>query len=207
MYKDITDVPEDILITLRVRMYALGALVWDYVDTVMSISVQMRRSETKKLNRTVRMLRDEYDSFRRLNTDTDYLAQEQVWAQDFETIISGYMQQLLSDTRAQLGEAVESETRMLLIGVQQAMCICEALQIYTKGCDNALSRYGVYMRNKTLLPRQFRLLSMLLPEYSGNMRVTDITVRRNIAGNIAKELAKVAVCDMKGDLEQPDLQL
>lgn len=47
-YTTLTEVPEDIFITIRVRMYALGALVWDYVDTVLDIARSMRRHELKK---------------------------------------------------------------------------------------------------------------------------------------------------------------
>lgn len=209
-FRPITDVPEDILITIRVRMYALGALVWDYVDTVTTMVVAMQKPETKKLNRAVRKVKEDYDYFRKLNTDAKHREQEVEWALDFETHVDRYTKQLIRGIKQEMADQfgeIEVETEWFMIGVYQALCMLEALQIYVKGCDKAIARYGVDMEGKTLLPKQFSQLAQLLPEYGGDLLIRRSPVRRAVAENIAKELTKIVVCDASGDLQQPEMNL
>lgn len=205
--RPITDVPEDILITIRVRMYALGALVWDYVDTVLDMARSMRRQELKKLCRSVKELRADYDYMRSKNADRDHLQQEMQWAMDFETYVTPLTREFIkglkqeqSDTYGELDE----DTNWLMMAVQQALCVLEALMHYTKGCDMALAKYGVDMRNKTILPKHFRKLAILLPEFGGDTLVNS-EARKKAAAGIAKELTKIVVSDKDGDLAQPEL--
>ena len=209
-YKQITDVPEDILITIRVRMYALGALVWDYVDSLIDMYVTMRKPETKKITRAVREVKADYDYFRRLKTDAQHRGQELEWALDFEAHTDSHMKQLIRGIKqehADLFGTMVSDTSWFLMGVEQALCVLEALQIYVRGCDKALERYGVDMRNKTLLPKQFNQLAKLLPEYGGGLLAAKSPVRRTVAENLAKELTKIVVSDASGDLQQPEMNL
>lgn len=207
--KPITAVPEDILITIRVRMYALGALVWDYVDSVLDMTRQLRRPETKRLSREVRQLKEEYDRFRARNAaDRDYLEREMQWALDFEEFLRKPLREFCKGVKqeheAAYGE-IDPENAFLIMGVQQAVAMVDAITHYTRGCDRAIARYGVEMRGKTILPPMFRRLAILLPEFAGDMWVADSPSRRKAAEQIALELTKIVVSDKDGDLAQPEL--
>ena len=205
--RPITDVPEDILITIRVRMFALGALVWDYVDTVFDIAWAMRRRELKKLCRKVKELREDYNYMRRRNADCNDLEQETQWALDFESHVQPLSREFIESLKQEQSEAygeLDQDTHWLMLAVQQALCVLEALKYYTKGCDMAIAKYGVDMDQKTLLPQHFQKLAILLPEFGGNTLVHS-DARKKAAAGIAKELAKIVVSDKDGDLEQPNL--
>lgn len=208
--KKITDVPEDILTTIRVRMYAIGALVWDYVDSVLDMAKMLRRPETRKLSRAVRQLRDDYDRHRAKNhADRDYLEREMQWALDFEEYLRKPLREFVKGVKqeqeATYGE-VEPEHGYLIMGVQQAMAMVDAIIHYTKGCDRAIARYGVPMGGKTICPPMFRKLATLLPEFAGDMWIAESESRKKAAEQIALELTKIVVCDKDGDLAQPKMQ-
>lgn len=207
MAKSITDIPEDILITMRVRMYALGALVWDYTDTVLDIARSMRIQKTKKTSRKIRALHADYDYTMSQNLSLNHSELEMQWAMDFETYVMPLFQAFIEDFKQEQGVAydrLEEQTRWLMIAVQQALCVLDALKYYTLGCDLALAKYGVDMRNKTTLSRHFRTLGILLPEF-GTDTLVNSEARKKAAGAIAKALAKIVVADKDGDLEQPEI--
>lgn len=205
--RPITDVPEDILITIRVRMYALGALVWDYVDTVLDMARSMRPQELRKLCRAVKELRADYDYMRSLNVDRNHLEQEMQWALDFETYVAPLTREFINGLKREQSDTygeLDEDTNWLMTAEQQALCVLEALMHYAKGCDMALAKYGVDMRNKTILPKHFRKLAILLPEFGGDTLVNS-EARKKAAADIAKELTKIVVSDKEGDLAQPEL--
>lgn len=206
--KQKVELPEDIWVTIRVRMYALGALVWDYVDTVLIIARQMRLSETKKLSRAVKELRKDYDYFRSCNVETVFRERELQWAMDFEDYVKPHITALTEGIKremTELGYNLDTDTFLFVMAVQHAQCALDALQVYANGCNKALSRYGVDMVGKTILPLHFTKLAVLLPEFGGNMFDRHSPIRRKAAGEIAKELAKIVVCDKNGDLDQPEI--
>lgn len=206
-YTTLTEVPEDIFITIRVRMYALGALVWDYVDTVLDIARSMRRHELKKPCRTVRGLRADYDYMRKTISDPQYLQRETQWAIDFEAYVMPITRGFISGFRQEHNQtcrALEGETYWLIIAVQQAICVLEALIHYTHGCDIAMTRYGVDIHRKSILPPHFRKLALILPQFCGD-RFIRSNARKKAAADIAMQLTKIVVSDKDGDLPQPDL--
>ena len=204
-----TDHIKDILITIRVRMYALGALVWDYVDSVLDMAKMLRRPETKRLSREVRRFRDKYDRYRARNAaDCNYLEREMQWALDFEDYLKKPLRELCEGVKQEHETAygeIDPEIGYYILGVQQAVAMVDAMILYTKGCDKAIARYGVEMKGKTILPPMFRELAVLLPGFAGDMWVANSPSRRKTAETIALELAGIVVCDKDGDLEQPKL--
>lgn len=204
----IEDVPTDILTTIRVRMYALGALVWDYVDTVLILAKQMRREQTRRLIRKTDELRRDYESMRRASSDNAFMEREMEWAIDFEDYIKPHMDAMLEADRAEREAAfgkLEENTELLMTAVGQAMCMMKALRIYTKGCDLALKKYGVDMARRTLMPQQFAQLETLLLEFGGDTLNVCSTARSDAADTIALELTKIVVSDKDGDLELPEI--
>lgn len=206
--KRITDEPEDILITIRVRMYALGALVWDYVDSVLTMATQLRRSEVRRLSREVKNLRKDYEYFRSRNADSDHLEREMAWALEFEEYLRKPLRELCKGIKQEHEQAfgeVEVENGYYIMGVQQAQTMVEALIHYTKGCDRAIAKYGVDMTKRSIMPPVFRKLAILLPEFAGDLWIADSPSRRKAAETIALELTKIVVCDKDGDLDKPEI--
>ena len=58
--KTIDDIPTQITGTMAVKLYLLGALLWDYTDTILDIASSLRIASTRSHSRTVRALRLDY---------------------------------------------------------------------------------------------------------------------------------------------------
>ena len=167
----------------------------------------MRRQKLKKLCRMVKELHADYDYMRMRMIDRDFLQQETKWAMDFETYVMPLIRELINGLKQELGDTyggLEGDAHWMIMAVQQALCVLDALMLYSKGCDIAIAKYGVDMRNKTILPQQFRKLAVILPEFGGDICVNS-EARKKAAAGIAKELAKIVVSDKDGDLQQPNL--
>ncbi len=202
--KSLADVPADILVTIRVRMFALGALVWDYVDTMLELARCMRHPDLKTQSRLIKAIRSEYEHHRQLNQH--FLNREMNWALDFEQFVQPATEEMLRalpPKSDKLFSRLSDVEYWLVVAAQQARCMLQALSLYVGGCERALEQFGVNLGNKSLLPSQFRLLESLLPRFSLGVRFDD-TPRSKAANQIALELAKIVVCDADGDLPTPE---
>lgn len=92
--KTLDDVPQTELAHMAVKIYMIGAMVWDYTDTVLDIAAQMRIVEAKKLSRTIRELRKEYDYIRSRDLDCNHIKREWEMAELFESVNKEAFQRL-----------------------------------------------------------------------------------------------------------------
>ncbi|MCM1296829.1 MAG: hypothetical protein NC311_14925 [Muribaculaceae bacterium] len=192
--KDLSDIPVDTLLLIRVRMYALGALVWDYTDSVLLTASNMRIEDTIRLSRAVRELRTDYDTTRKERSDRNYLEREMNWALDFEELLQDRLDRFVTDIGNELEEAfgrISPEYRVFLIGVQQAAMMLEALMTFVEGCDKAISDFGVELMGRSIMPRQFRKLAILIPEFAGDMWLAKSPSRNRTAKEVAMELTRI----------------
>lgn len=207
--KTIRDLPDDWMITLTARMTALGSLLWDYTDTVLDITISQRRTATKPLCRAVRQLQRDYDQLRqRVHATSEIRKQEEEWGLDFEDFVKPHTDAFLQEVQAEDAEAfgnIAPDTRWLLLAVEQAVLISDALRHYTDGCDRALTRLGVDMEGKTVCPLPFRQLARLLPEFAGDLWRDKSPARAKAAEALAKELLKIQVHDLSTDSDLAEM--
>lgn len=137
------DVPPKELVYRSLKLYLMGALVWDYTETVLDQVSQMRLESTKKTARAVRALRRDFDQVRAQDLDADHLAIEWNMAEQFEQIVSANLTQLhygiLNETRRRF--KLDDRTELLVESVQTAMTMLEALKLYADQCDEFIRQY------------------------------------------------------------------
>lgn len=163
------DVPQDELLHRSICLYLVGALVWDYTDTVLKLAGQMKISKTKRLSRAVRELRLDYDRVRAQDLDRDYIRREWELAEMFEDVnkdtfdclCNGLLTEIRRDT------ALDDDNAILVEAVQIAMTMLDALRLYADQCDRFIRRHYP-AASHSILPDHFRRLAILLPEYAGD---------------------------------------
>lgn len=203
--KRLSDLPEEWITAMMTRVCALGSLLWDYTDSILDMTAQMRLTATKPLGRKVREIRLEYDRMRQYTHATTALRkQEEEWGLDFEDLVQPHIKRFFRELQKELADRfgeLEAQTRYLILGVNEAVMVSDALTHYTRGCDKALAQMEVDMAGKTVRPAQFQQLARLLPEFAGDLWHKDSPARAKAAEALAKSLLSIKVTCKEGDLD------
>jgi len=171
--KTTLDLPQDKLSVMAVKLFMLGALVWDYADTVCDIASNMRLYQTKALCRCVHKLKRDYDSFRSMALSHDYLITEQHIAMQFEDLCRLHFRKLIYSISSDKSTAgLDSEYLMLVKSVYMAMAVLGTMRMYATECDRWMRHNGVH--GHSIMPEQIQRLAILLPQFAGD------TYNRNI---------------------------
>lgn len=190
--RSLDDVPQVPLLHMSVKMYLIGALVWDYADTVCDIAISMRRHETKRLCRAVRELRLDYDRTRALDLDDDHVEREWRLAELFESINRDNFAKLCAGLRTEIRRdtRLDAENVMLVEAVQMTMTLIDALRLFAAECDGFIRRYYPQSPH-SILPDHFTRLAVLIPEFAGDCYDAASHSRRVTAGILLKEINQI----------------
>lgn len=200
----ITDVvPGEVLVTWGCRLYTLMNLAWDYVDTVCDLCINMRLTQTKRLVRAIRQTKRDYDRFRQSSVDGRMLAEETERGLDFEEWFSADFDKLFNGLSNDVGKlGLTKEHAQLVIAVQQALTIMDAVSIYARRCDSTLkSRYDFHTADRCLVQSDFLKLYGLVPQFAGDCYNPDLEARRLTANILANRLQTIPVnVDKDGEM-------
>lgn len=187
--KQFADIPADRLAVMGVKLYIVGALAWDYTDSVLNIAAQMRIPQTKRLCRTIRSLRCNYDKMRALSLDREHMRCEWNLAEMFEGICKGHFQKLCLGLRNEIRRDAELDPQyvMLVEAVQMAMTLIDTLKLYAAECDSFIRNYYPTAPH-SILPDQFKSLATLLPEFAGDCYDASSYSRSATARILLKEI-------------------
>lgn len=146
------DLPLDALTRMVAKSCVLGALAWDYADTVLRLAANMRLSETKSLSRAVKELRKEYLWFRHGVVDAGHLEKETELAVLFEDINVKAFSRLCQGLRLEIGRDthLNEDYTMLVCAVQMAMTVIDTMRPYDARCGEWTQSQGV--ENLTVIP-------------------------------------------------------
>lgn len=187
------DIPQDELFRMAVKLYIIGALVWDYTDTVLDICVQMRIHEVKKLARVVRELHKDYDYRRSLDLDREHISKEWKLAELFEQINKDNLTKLCIGLRNEIYRmGLDEANAMLVEAVQMAMTVLDTMRLYAAQCNRFIRRY--YPAKHSILPEHFSRLAILLPEFAGDCYDENSPTRRLTAKILLNELNGIELC-------------
>lgn len=183
------DVPQDELVYRTIKIYLIGALAWDYSETVLDMAAQMRIAETKKLSRTIRSIRRDYDSLRAQDLDEYHLRREWELAEHFETIVARNFAQLRNGLIDEMRyrHRLNRDNELLVESVQIAMAVLDALMLYAVQCDEFIRKYYPGAPH-SILPDHFKLLAKLLPEFAGDCYDRDSMSRQITAKILLNEI-------------------
>ena len=184
-----TAIPPAKLSAMGVKLYIVGALAWDYADSVLNIAAQMRIPQTKRLCRTIRALRCNYDKMRALSLDREHIRCEWNLAEMFEGICKSHFQKLCLGLRNEIRRDTELNPQyvMLVEAVQMAMTLIDTLKLYAAECDSFIRNYYPTAPH-SILPDHFKSLATLLPEFAGDCYDASSYSRSTTARILLKEI-------------------
>lgn len=194
--RTLDDVPQRELLTRSVRLYLVGALVWDYTDSVLALAAQMRNPATKALTRAVRALRLDYDRVRAQDLDRAYIAREWQLAEKFEDINSDAFSRLCNGllTEIRRDTSLDDANVLLVESVQMALTVLDAVRLFADECDAFIRRYCPEAPH-SILPDHFKRLAILLPEYAGDCYDRYSNTRHLTARTLLNRIKEIKLYD------------
>ena len=176
-----------------IAVCVLGALVWDYVDTILDLAAQMKIGHgTQKVSRAIRELRDNYNSMRRPFLTPHFVEEEKRLSLELEERISPHLARLALFILEEIRPFhLKRPHRHLLQAVYSAITILDALSIFADRTDKHFRKYYPSMR-RSILPRHFVALRNLVELYVGDCLLPLSIDRKNTATVIANTLEKTA---------------
>lgn len=196
--KGIEAVPDEVLVEMSVRLFALMNLTWDYVDTILDICISQRITETKPLVRVIRENRREYDRFRSCSMDAKHEKDETDLGTEIEEALSADFDRLFNGVEHEVNKLDLSEGhKTLVIATQQALTLMDAVKIYARRCDKTLESYDVWICDCCMVQTEFLKIYPLIPQFAGDCYQPNLNARKLSAGIIANKLQNLELEGMK----------
>lgn len=198
--KALNAIPEKDILRLSVKIFLVGALVWDYTDTVLQLAEQMRIGNgTQKISRAIKELKQDYDWMCRSHIDAEHIQQICDLSLLFERINGLNLTKLNYGLNKEIRRDTELDTDyvMLLDAVQTALTVLDALKLYATQRDAEIRKYYPHAPH-SCLPDHFRKLGQLLPLFVGDHYDPDSESRRITARILLNEINIIELYDEKG---------
>lgn len=200
--KTIMDIPGDLLVEWSFKLFALMNLAWDYVDTVCDACISLRIQETKPLVREIRNLKREYDQFRAPATRPVMEHNETQHGLRMEQLFRDDLRKLMSGIKLEVNKLdLTPDHRLLVISVQQALTLMDAVKVYARWCDSEIKKRGVWTCDCCMVQTAFLKLYDLVPQFAGDCYQPDIDARRLTAGILANRMKSIGLEQLLGDNE------
>lgn len=186
-------VPKKLMLEWGVRLYTLMNLAWDYVDTICDLCIQQRVEGTKPLVRCVRQLKREYDQFRSRCVDSDFERKEAERAEAFEETFGNDFRLLFNAIDFEVSKlGLEKNNRTLVIAVQQALTVMDAVKAYAATCDEEMRKMGLTVKDCSMVQTEFMKLFSIVPLFAGDC-YRKLEVRKLTAGILRNRIARIQV--------------
>lgn len=198
--KTTRDIPQRPLARMAAKLYFLGALAWDYADTVCNVAASLHIKETKPLSRAVRELNRDYDRFRNRFLNGNDLEAETRLAILFEDVCQKHFTKLNYGVASDKSvNGLSRDYEMLVKAVQMAMTVIDTMKLYAAECDDWIRKQGVTDRH-SILSDHFLRLAILLPQFAGDCYNPNSEARKITAKILNKELHLIDIHDDNGKL-------
>lgn len=199
--RSLDNIPKKFMHRTSIKIFIIGALVWDYADTVLELAAQMRIDRgTRKLSHAIREIRRDYDYMCRKHIDVEHVEQICDLSLLFERINKDNLAKLnyglLNEIRSR-DAALDEDYIMLLDAVLTALTVLDALRMFAAECDIKIAKCYPYAPHGCL-PDHFRRLAVLLPQYAGDHYIPDSEARRITARVLLNEINSIELYDNHG---------
>lgn len=200
------DLPQDILAQMVAKTCVLGALAWDYADTVVKLASVMRIEKTRGLSRAVKALYDEYRWMRHNVIDSGHAEKEKELAELFEEINAKAFSRLCQGLRLEIGRntGLNEDYTTLVCAVQMAMTVIDTMRLHDAECSRWMESQGV--AGLTVIPGQYDRLAILLPEFAGDCYDPKSEARRITSRILYNEISRVEFCSDDGQTDNQKIQ-
>lgn len=166
---------EETLFRFAYVPFVIAQLVWDYADTILNMATLLHITQTRKLSRTIKELRRDYDQVRAPHIDAAHEASEVANMYVFENSVAGITQLLLVNLKIELNREypeLEADYLAFLIAVYQCDITLKALLLYTRRQTDRIAK-KIDRNVGHILPEAIYRLGKLIPEFVGDKPVSD----------------------------------
>lgn len=189
---------QDTLFRFAYVPFVIAELVWDYADTILTLSAMMRNG-AKKLCRAVKELRRDYDRVRTPYIDEAHRDSEVENMYVFEDGVKDIYSQMLVNLRCDLKSeypSLDNDNVDFLTAVYQCDITMQSLLIYTRKQTEKIERI-VGHRIGNILPKQMYQLARLIPEFVGDKPASDRfkTLKKQYEQTFATQIALIELSD------------
>lgn len=195
------DIDDDVLL-FRVAYvpYVIGALAWDWVDSILDQAAQMKIEETKALSRGIREVKRKYAQFREHRIFDTMVKQEQMHSEQFQEGYADYFDELYKGFKEQVAyryPRLDKQWVYFHATTYTAMVILRALFRYAAWCDRTIESILGAAQN-SILPQHFGALYQLIEMYLGD---DNEAVRKEDLNVVVDELYnKIMSIEFTGEL-------
>lgn len=196
----------DTLMRFAYVPFVIANLAWDYADTVVSFSSLLKLHPTKKLCRTVRELKREYDVVRAPYINDAHRHSEEnnmyVFEEGVNDLFSLYLKNIEFDLRKEYSELV-SDHMMFLKAIYQCHIVLRALYKYVE-MQTAKVQKIVGHKIGDILPSSIRRLDNLILAFAGDKPVSESFEKQQATYTqcIANRVALVELTENEEDAAQ-----
>lgn len=187
--------------------FVICELVWDYADTIVSITKYLKLHETKPLNRAIKELRTSYDRRRAKFVDSEHHASEQenmlVFEDGVHSIFKLYVTNLRCDLKSEYPELQRSHLD-LMEAVYQCWILLKSLYRYVDGQERKIAR--LLKRNVGhVLPEEIYRLGHIIQAYIGDKPISEQFRKQQdtYAAILANKIALVGLNKLKDEALTP----
>lgn len=190
-------VPDDVMLSMSIKIYMVGSLAWDYADTVLDLVRQAKISDTKKQSRELQLLYERYLRFRD-RCGSDSLAEEKRLGLLFEELNQNRLTKLYEDlsTEIRYTTTLDDTWRSICASVLTALTVLDAIKMYARNCDRRIDNYGVN-RKHSLLQDEFVELGTVLYRFIEGKCNTKLITRQKVAQELYAEILSLETCEDK----------
>lgn len=197
--KTTKDIPQRPLARMAAKLYLLGALAWDYADTVCNIAASLRIDATKPVSRAVRELKREYDRFRSRSLCDADIKKESELALLFEELCESHFAKLNYGVSSdKLTTGLDKDYELLIKSVQMAMTVIDTMKLYAADCDKWIREQGVNAHS--ILADHYLRLATLLPQFAGDCYNANMEARKLTAKILLNEIKNIEIHDEHGKI-------
>lgn len=195
--KGLEAVPDDLLSEWSFKLFALMNLTWDYIDTICDLCAGMRLDATKPLVRQVRELKREYDRTRWRFVSQTLEDNEKDHALRFEERFRDDFRRLTNGLEMEVNKLdLKADHKLLVISVQQALTLMDAVKAYARWCDGRIASFGVWVCDHCMVQTEFLRLYSVIPEFAGDCYRQDLQARKITSGILVNRLKGMRLDDL-----------
>lgn len=165
-------IDDDVFFKYFYLPFIMYEVFWDYADTIHNMAAQMRLSECKKLGRTIKQLRQEFDWMRRKHLDDSHCEHVQNHMETFQDICGkelGNELKLIKWKVRHENLQFSNQQVEFYAFVFLTMALWRAVLKYSVLCDKEIEKTWGNCRN-SIIPIQIAKMAKLIPEYLGDRR-------------------------------------
>lgn len=176
-------IPRELGAVKAMVLQVVALMMWDCAETVIETAATMRLGgECRKISRELREMRRRWDQARSPFIDDEHCRYEERLAESFRAGAREQLSKQYWGLRNELKRGnYEPEREMLLMAVQQALTMCEALKHYCDHCDAWVKHYTPDIEG-SLHKVWHRVLAEKLARYAGTDELP--TATRDTAARI-----------------------